>query len=125
MDNLSEEKIKDFWKRCGFKSTKHEIYSDDSTDDGWDEIDGWQYPDSTTTNARLPDINLNNLFKYAIPKCAEHLEFTIELFRGHGYWACNLFYLDNEIHKTGYTSPELALLWAIYEILEKNNKEIK
>jgi len=52
----TQEQIKKFWEWCGFRRVK-------------DSESYWQDPiDSFHTSLGLPEINLNNLFRYAVPK---------------------------------------------------------
>jgi hypothetical protein len=63
MDN----ELKEFWEKCGFKPITHiQQYPDISTNRP-DDIVAWWYPDNDK-NYHLPEITLDNLFKYAVPK---------------------------------------------------------
>lgn len=111
----TDEQIRKFWEWCGF-----------------DYVGGytieWIAPDTTLTFDALPAIDLNNVFKWAVPKL-----FTWSL--GKGWKLCS----DTEIRATGeveahvqlasFNNPEflgdasnkdpaLALFWAIWKVIE-------
>jgi len=117
----TEEQIKKFWEHWGFY--KEEYPEPDIK---------WLYrsPDHTYISFRgYPPIDLNNLFKWAVPKL-----FTWSL--GKGWELCS----DTEIRATGKVEahvqligfnnkefigdasdedPALALFWAIYKVIEE------
>uniref|UniRef100_A0A6M3JNV7 Uncharacterized protein n=1 Tax=viral metagenome TaxID=1070528 RepID=A0A6M3JNV7_9ZZZZ len=77
----TNEQIKEFWEWCGFKVALGKLY--------------W-YPDKEFSPARrLPSVDLNNLFKYAVPK------------------------LNMPV------IPALALFWAIWEVIKKGEQDGK
>ena len=55
-DNLTKEEIKEFWEWCGIKYMKHQGQ------------EGWIRPDIDFAFSSPPAIDLNNLFRYAVPK---------------------------------------------------------
>jgi hypothetical protein len=62
-----DKEIEEFWEACGFKPiTNIQQYPNISTNHP-DDIAAWWYPDNDK-NYHLPEITLDNLFKYAVPK---------------------------------------------------------
>ena len=110
----TQEQIKEFWEWCGWKPCR--IHAPMSP-----EKDGWENPLPITSFdkylARLPDLDLNNLFKYAVPLaidkimskqgCSSDLAYAV-LFKK---WLQKLE-LDIPNH-------EGTLFWVIWEIIKK------
>ncbi len=111
----TKEQIKKFWERCGFK------YQD-------------QYPDGPQKSLLKfdikshPNIDLNNLFQWAVPKIARHELFNriginICYQEDTGWWVkldLHPFVGGNYIEgKTHCSELALALFWATWEILEE------
>ena len=88
----TEEQLKKFWEKCGFKQ---------HTPIGYRYI----YPDYRI--APLPPIDLNNLFKYAVPKLTKP-ELTYVL----NDWNIRMLLFGQD--------PALALFWALYEVLNRH-----
>ena len=112
----TEEEIKELWEWCGFKPR----YVENSTQIGrWIKPDGgWRF--------FLPDIDLNNLFKYAVPKLIGDYKYTLELETDVDYHSRENTYIvtfsnDPLIINSQVTDkdPALALFWAIYKIIHK------
>ena len=110
MDKPTEAQIKELWERCGFVN---EITRSPSLSGfGGDDVYNWTRPDKVIHSKKLPTIDLNNLFKYAVPKLQDLR------------WV--KFYFDGEcelrIGNRGITGvdddPALALFWAIYEVIK-------
>ena len=105
MNEPTQEQIKRFWEHCGF-----EVILDSYTEA---PTDRWQIPSGGMINGRTwcfqnqVSINLNNLFRYAVPllkeTCEEWWDVIVE-------WAKGI---------TGnYKKDTLALFWAIYKVIE-------
>ena len=97
----TEEQIREFWEWCGFKLMAGSNYLLVECPVG--------YP----LGFHSPPIDLNSLFKYAVPKAREvlgELKFVGLLIR----WIANFAFvrLDEKI-----TDPTLALFWALYEVM--------
>jgi len=54
---INNKELQEFWEWCGFKRVN------------WRGWKGWEYPDLGATS-ELPELDLNNLLKYAVPKLA-------------------------------------------------------
>jgi len=112
MNEPTQEQIKEFWEWCGFEFIK--------TSTKWGAYTGsyWISP-CGPIHTFLPDIDLNNLFKYAVPKLGDSLE--IELFMPSTSWLCQIKQRTTTIATSqGYhKDPALALFWAIWEMLHK------
>jgi hypothetical protein len=95
----TEEQIKKFWEWCGLRP---DILLDKS----------------------LPPIDLNNLFKWAVPKLhelgdKEWIE-TIE-FTWFGTVRCTLYPFDLPEIYVNDEDPALALFWAIWKVLDERS----
>jgi hypothetical protein len=115
----TKEQIQEFWELCGFKfSPKTEEVRFGSPQPMYSTDNYWIYPDGKYHHA-LPLINLNNLFKYAVPRLTKQsLWCTLSaISQAPGYSA---FIESNEgLAKPNSvnTDPALALFWAIWEVL--------
>jgi hypothetical protein len=99
----TEEQIKEFWEWCGFKPYKG--------------ICGYWIPPDNKAADILPELDLNNLFKYAVPKLIKELPLgtlTLECFNG-GKWICEFTGYDGA--EAEDTNLSLALFWAIWKVI--------
>jgi len=98
--DTTEEQIKEFWEYFGFNYERGR-YS------GWWRLDN-------ETFAELPPIDLNNLFKWAVPKLGlpSYIKFTN---LGNSWGASIVNKLSPDIYDQ---DPAHALFWAIYKVLE-------
>ena len=101
MDKPTEAQIKEFWERCGFKRVN------------WKGWRGWEYPDLGATT-ELPSIDLNNLFKYAVPKAIAELIMTGIGTRNS--WG-KLLKVWMDFYFEGI-ELESALFWALWQVKE-------
>jgi len=99
----TEEQIKELWEWCGF------TYS-------------YLPPHFVTPNGESldsePDIDLNNLFKWAVSKLIERGIHSIEFLYDEDGVRCFLAPLSNW---TRDQDPALALFWAIYKVIKNDN----
>ena len=93
----TNEQIKEFWEWCG-QVTVRRVRSHE--------------PGSFRDQAYYPTLDLNNLFKYAVPKL-EWRSFEFEIIADE--WHCSIN--PDGIIGTG-KDPALALFWAIYEVIK-------
>ena len=109
----TKEEIRRLWAKCGFKFLKKE------EDSGvWDYgLDIYAYPDGAVLP--LPDIDLNNLFKYAVPKITE-LGFTVNIVIKKDYNGCFLAHESGTVYGAEDENLEDALFWAINSVLGGN-----
>ena len=112
----TEEEIKRFWEWCGFYYRKDK----DPLASFWETKDGraWGY--------ELPRIDLNNLFKYAVPKYIDEKCFTLHIddIEAFDYlcadWKEGILKTAENVGKRAYKLHfDLALFWAIYKVLPK------
>jgi hypothetical protein len=109
----TQEQIKEFWEWCGFKQVenwKQKGFHYENTI----KKPNWVAPDEPLIEygiSYLPRIDLNNLFKYAVPK----LPAGSLLWYGNnkGYGVC-INYPHIEIDNQ---NPALALFWVIWEVI--------
>ena len=123
MNEPTEEQIKKFWEWCGWKRIplgKHNFHYERG-----EKVMDWLAPDSDRSSTRLPDIDLNNLFKYAVPKVLATGHWlgmiTTQLSSGTQYTFVIYVekYRDKAEHEASDRDPALALFWAIYKVMEE------
>jgi hypothetical protein len=109
MNNMkpTQEQIKEFWEWCGFK-----FYQ--PIENGAIDV---VYPDDTVclspVKLAFPLLDLNNLFKYAVPKLTRYEMFIITgICHVHVNIGSTYEKGDNEL-------PELALFWAIWKLIKR------
>ena len=124
----TQEQIKEFWEWCGFRWE-----GEDEVGKGfWLSPDGYAYcyPNNHLTSTELlPFIDLNNLFKYAVPRLqdrghqVELLAFEHKGFRATVYKECfsrrgsdGYDPCLEPITQQDSEDPALALFWAIWEV---------
>jgi len=110
--NPTEEQIREFWKRCGVKPTKLKTGVN---------YHGTPIPYTATL---YPPIDLNNLFKYAVPKLSNEATFDrVEISLPTGkmeFWVKLVARHQSVVEKD--KDPALALFWAIYKVIEDATK---
>ena len=110
----TQAQIKEFWGWCGFVSCYKSVAPEETG------IDYWMQPPDSEKTIPIPDIDLNNLFKYA-PSWVKSM-------------ACGLLNEENwkgawakVITQTGKTAwvreenlePKDALFWALHSLIDK------
>jgi len=114
----TEAQVKEFWEWCGF------IYKSGGNPRGFiHPPDKWLYP-AETWHDELPSIDLNNLFKYAVPKITNEMMMPVEVV---AYPTEGKFDMGFHVHLNGKerlspkdsADPTLALFWSIYEALKE------
>ena len=113
----TQEQIKEFWEWCGFKPP-------DMTRVHWHakRPDFTDMPDGTWP----PDIDLNNLFKYAVPKLLPKHDFAIYYVLDvdtppEGAWTISMScsgHGEHGIIRLRHKDPALALFWAIWGVIK-------
>ena len=116
MDKSTQEQIKEFWEWCGFKYVRVDDIPwhkkpEDYLTNYWYANNHWVYPDGSK-NKDAPPIDLNNLFKYAVPKL--HNDYKIWLTYFPEFDTYNAQIGDSSI---SLKDPALALFWAIWEVI--------
>ena len=112
MKEPTEEQVKEFWEWCGFtRSNSQNNY-----------IAGrvWHYPNGTEEwNFPIP-IDLNNLFKYAVPIVYKAgLQIVFQCLSTSRYDCYIADPYERKSTKTiTNTDPALALFWAIREVIK-------
>ena len=105
----TNEQVKKFWGWCGFRVALGKLY--------------W-YPDKESSPARrLPPIDLNNLFKYAVPKLEKSVRAITIYPPVIDPPVCDKCYVEltlcnGQIIESFENTPALALFWAIWEVIE-------
>lgn len=116
----TEAQIKEFWEWCGLTRIKR----------------GWKFPDGDALiDCGNPPIDLNNLFKYAVPKLftwsiGKNWELQDDLtIKENGikasvdlHWVDPNKYDQIKASEAISETPALALFWAIWEVI-KNDKQ--
>jgi len=136
MKEITENQIKEFWEWCGFKYQGF-IPSFGNIPE---QKEAWRYPDGSMcflsaygTATGLPDINLDNLFKYAVSNVMESnqnfIDIQVRRYIAPGYddflisYTCEIW-SDNgqgSVIKQADT-PALALFWAILEVIKSETE---
>ena len=122
MEQPTKAQIKEFWERYGFEWRKSIQLRTELTSKGIAPIlsqEGWYFGDEFFKNDfMLPPIDLNNLFKYAVPKlkAPDYLKFRI---RKEGYM-CEVRCFGVQENAYYYEDPALALFWAIWGVKTAN-----
>lgn len=124
MKKPTEEQLEKFWEWCGFRTVVEPFVNDS----GYHGIGtSFFYPNSKQASAYstqvedmsylYPVIDLNNLFKYAVPKL-ESSGLRIVFSLGTEVNEASLFW-HVQIGKAwdSNSDPALALFWAIYKII--------
>jgi len=124
----TQEQIREFWEWCGFYQ-----------EDGQSDMDGapykvWKYPDSSLYDYGYGDCpkvltDLNNLFKYAVPRaCNYSKDDNMLIIKGQGkdtnsepdddgeWWEVEIEGCAGK-YKAEAKDPALALFWAIWEVI--------
>lgn len=108
MKPTEEQRIK-FWEWCGF--TTKPFAPQYATPEEPDPVYVFDPEGNSVSN--FPPIDLNNLFKYAVPFLIKKLG-NISTLRLLLIWAFDVvFPRDSELK-----DPALALFWAIYEVIK-------
>ena len=113
MDNPTQEQEKELWEWCGL-TTKYN-----------DEIQYWYESDGKLIGQGFwewsPPLDLNNLYRYAVPKALDILGYHGENFKGLQLSKSSAFRRLVKLWMAQpypEDKPALALFWAIYEIME-------
>ncbi len=125
----TDEQVKEFWELCGFSSfpsqeqryisyPSHSLHSRYKTRDVLEyvPVTKWTYPGGRSLSS-LPPIDLNNLFKYAVPKDAEVRLRPAKNTSNKRYCCLILDESPWEVDAFGETD-ELALFWVIYNTIK-------
>ena len=115
----TDEQIKEFWEWCGW-----EIYSNEECQ-YYSRFGRGKDPDGRII-FESPTIDLNNLFKYAVPKVYKQYANSIEIKILPPLTSCPEFWVvDITTQHKGLSStnnnendPALALFWAIKEVMK-------
>ena len=108
MDRPTEKQIREFWGWCGFKEilskTEQWRFAEfKTTNHWWEAPSGRRYKDA-------PPIDLNNLFKYAVPK-AHTILGDKEFFKLLVRWCMEVITEGDDA---------LALFWALWQVKTGN-----
>ena len=108
----TQEQIKEFWEWCEWKQLPPQSKSFHYE---WGKkVMDWSSPipdENWKTYSSLPNINLNNLFKYAVPKLIEKLAWGryVDLMKK---WLDDILFESKD--------PALTLFWTIWEVIKKD-----
>lgn len=107
-----KEMEREFWELCGFKY----IYK--ATNGGY-----YYYEYQGGSNKPLPPIDLNNLWKFAVPKALEilaRLGFVPPIMKLFQLWYDQLVSISGDSNNTQYSA--LALFQVLYSVLKEKGK---
>ena len=121
--------LKEFWEWCGIYWRGSILIREELTSKGVVPVvsqEGWYYGDEYLGCHEQPPIDLNNLFKYAVPKLKAmnryHIGLQSEVNFPDVYLATVRAHLNPDAYPMGQTQdkdPALALFWAIYEAIKE------
>jgi len=115
----TEEQVKKFWEWCGFRYRYIPYGSLQARElpEYPDIADAQKYclTDPNSCESDYPELDLNSLFKWAVPKVLESgIDVTVTAYRTSPVkWQADLGYL---MHTE--LDPALALFWAIWKVIE-------
>ena len=120
----TKEQIRKFWEKCGFKYLAIQSFNNKTQEWYPDPRSGyfWEYPDGSEDLEPLP-IDLNNLFKWAVPKMDSEMPNFYKFFHEKGNllgeveWSVIISTPNGSISNRN-EDLTLALFWALYEALE-------
>ena len=131
MEEPTEKQIKEFWEWCGFRHNvpspklakrKDIPHPGRFLKEQWYIHSGFADVKEDYCGGR-PPIDLNNLFKYAVPKVHNFETVTFYL-ATKGRWGC---YFEGQHFKGSYIdytvggTSALALFWTIYKMIENGD----
>lgn len=111
----TEQQVSEFWKWCGFTRSTHPLatYYENRPRESV-EVSCWVTPTGETIPCGLPDIDLNNLFKYAVPKAIVKICQIFKVDIQSAYKTLFSWWLDKMFNETNDTIE--ALFWALWQI---------
>ena len=112
--NEPTEAQKEFWEWCGLLHYVSPLEKIKYEDNYW-------ITQSGTVLTAMPSIDLNNLFKYAVPKLIDRYGGILLILPQSDIksWECKILNSPGSEATFGYgDSPALALFWAIYKVME-------
>ena len=134
MSEPTREQALKLWLWCGWKAVKHKDCYAPQTTHGKTHPDGichYEYGEDKGTHPSLPDLDLNNLFKWAVPKLGKTSLYTHFKLLGYpeatmipsGLWEAIIWERPNieaRQYITQHEDPALALFWAIHSLIDKS-----
>lgn len=122
-----EAQIKELWAWCGLCSHDWDFLSSYSPPDPDNYskckkcgliIEGHNY-----RQYQLPSLDLNNLFKYAVPKLLPKHDFSIywvlDVDSPDGAWSVSMANTPGPNIRLRHQDPALALFWAIWKVIKE------
>jgi len=108
MNIPTQEQVKEFWEWCGFKKVDNPtVYCK------W----AYCYPDGNLYSFKgFPPIDLNNLFKWAVPGAIQEMLGELSYDRRSAVRALFKEWLNN--NPNGTDDFALALFWAIWKVIK-------
>ena len=105
----TDEQIREFWKWYGIVLNKEMTKRMDMP------LSWWNLPNGDTYYGKMLPIDLNNLFKYAVPKFPD---WGLTQNLGSGYVYAWVFDGEKRGVSVDETHPALALFWALWAVKE-------
>ena len=121
MSEPTEEQIKKFWGWCGW--TQKPLGKKGYHWERGERVPNWNSPDDTGIKAEyghdhLPPIDLNNLFEWAVPKALRLLADKYKDTEDGARHFLFVSWVEGEYGIEAGYDDNLALFWAIWEIIE-------
>jgi hypothetical protein len=112
---VKQEDLDKFWAWCGWELKQEEII--DASKRKVTMRSAWRNGIET----QFPDLDLNSIYKYAIPKLQKE-GYTIDLTASEECFTANIFYKDGRLSNDASDSPAKALFNAIMKVIENATK---
>ena len=141
MNQPTEAQKQCLWEQCGFYQDSKTYHFDMTVKEA-----DWYCPDGSLSysggswkwKGRLPDPDLNNLFKYAVSKvCVWEIGDNMLTIKGQGkplepdteddkaWWEVTIGGCERDEIVVEDEDPALALFWAIFAVFEKHPLELE
>jgi hypothetical protein len=120
MTEPTQEQIADFWHYFGFLQEVKQFDGDRYSSDKHWVLYGKGYD-----SYKLPEIDLNNLFKWAVPKLYKQYINSIEVeilppvASSPNLWVVRITTQRKDLSQASANDPALALFWAIYQVIQE------
>ncbi len=114
----TKEQIREFWEQCGLRYECYDSPASPNMGGAWVDANG-KFANFDEPS-EMPPIDLNNLFKYAVPKLPSNMPVMFSYFMGEAEAIFPAYFPDEEDLMSEPLSvkdsdPALALFWAIYK----------
>lgn len=110
---MTDAQVKEFWEGCGLHYENYDTPAFPHQGGAWLDTNGKLANEEEPCNP--PSLDLNNLFKYAVPKIREN--YVVELTAFKDKYSVVLWHGEDYWKETQGKDPALALFKACYPII--------